>query len=202
MSFAAWIEAATRGLPAAARRRLESEYRDHWEASEAERPGGLSALELFGPPLAVRWELRRLYLSQRQLAWRKGGYSVGMVVNLLGVIAVFALTLCASAARVEFWTVIAFPALAATLFGLAWLMTLKLERFQRSFAMDVVCVLLSFALPTLLVLSSWPAQQRLPWLLTPGWPAALLGAGLLGLGAMVWHEHKFRRTLRLEGAAD
>ena len=211
MTLERWLAEATEGLPAAARLRLESEYRAHWEASrcdpsccdasqcDAGHAGGPH--ELFGPPRAVRLALRRLYLSPRQLAWRLGGFSPGMLVNLLGVAAVFALTLGPALARLPFWMVLALPALAATLFGLASLVTWRLERVRRSFVMDVVCAALSFALPTLLPLASWPTGQRLGGLLAGGWPLALLGAGALGLGVMLWHEARFRRTLALVGAA-
>jgi len=196
-----WLAEATQGLPAAARLRLESEYRAHWEASCCDAEHGSGPDELFGPPQTVRLALRRLYLSPRQLEWRLGGFSPGMLVNLLGVGAVFALTLGSALARLPFWTVLALPALAATLFGLASLATWRLERVQRSFVMDVVCVPLSFALPTLLVLASWPEGQRLGGVLASGWPLALLGAGALGLGVMLRHEARFRRTLALTGAA-
>lgn len=206
MTLESWLAEATRGLPAAARLRLEGEYRAHWEASrreanhcEAENDAG--PLDLFGPPQAVRLALRRLYLSQRQLDWRRSGHSLGMLVNLLGITAVFVLTLGPSLAQLPFWTVLALPALAAILFGLASLATRKLERVSRSFVMDVVCVLLCCALLTLLLLATWPTGQRLGGLLSSGWPLALLGAGALGLGVMLWHEVRFRRTLALVGAA-
>ena len=112
--------------------------------------------------------------------------------------AVFVLTLGPALARLPFWIVLALPALGAALFGLASLATWKLERVRRSFVMDVVCVPLSFALPTLLLLASGPAGQRLDGLRASGWPLALLGAGAVGLGIMLRHEARFRRTLALE----
>ncbi|GAA4022245.1 hypothetical protein GCM10022631_40860 [Deinococcus rubellus] len=206
MTLEHWLAEATWGLPAAARLRLEAEYRAHWEArrceaNHCEAGNDAGPLDLFGPPQTVRLALRRLYLSQRQLDWRRSRYSLGMLVNLLGVTAAFVLTLGPSLARLPFWIVLALPAPAATLFGLASLTTRRLERVQRSFVMDVVCVLLCCALPTLLLLATWPTGQRLDGLLPSGWPLALLGAGMLGLGGMLWHEIRFRRTLALIGAA-
>ncbi|WP_161882878.1 hypothetical protein [Deinococcus alpinitundrae] len=201
MTLERWLAEATRGLPAAARLRLESEYRAHWEDERCDAGHASSPDELFGSPLTVRLALRRLYLSPRQLAWRLGGLSPGMLVNLLGIGAVFALTLGPALERLAFWTVLTLPALAATLFGLASVATRKLERVRRSFVMDVVCVPLSFALPTPLLLASWPTGQRLNGLLASGWPLALLGLGALGLGVMLWHEARFRRTLALVGVA-
>lgn len=199
MTFEQWLDAATRGLPASARVRLEREYAAHLEDSVA--CGESDTLSLLGQPEAVRQSLRRLYLSQDELAWRSSGYSIGMVVNGLAILAVFALTLWSSLARRPFWTVISLPALGLVLFGLAYLLTQRLERRQRAFVMDSVCVLLFCALPAGLGLAALPKGERLSYLLSGnGWHlAALLGLGALSLAGMFWHEKKLRRTLALGG---
>ncbi|TSA86864.1 hypothetical protein FNU79_06700 [Deinococcus detaillensis] len=199
MTFQEWLDAATRGLPASARTRLEREYAAHLEDSSVCVQSGV--LSLLGRPEAVRQSLRRLYLSQGELAWRSSGHSIGMVVNGLAILAVFALTLWSSLARLPFWTVISLPALSLALFGLAHLLTQRFERRQRAFVMDSVCVLLCCALPTGLSLSALPRGERLSSLLSGDWPlTALLGLGALSLAGMVWQERKLRRTLAL-GAA-
>lgn len=200
MTLENWLAEATRGLPAAARLRLEREYAAHLEDGAA--CGETDALSILGRPQVVRQSLRRLYLSQGELAWRSSGYSIGMVVNGLAILAVFAFTLWSSLARLPFWTVVSLPALGLVLFGLAHVLTQRFERRQRAFVMDSVCVLLCCALLAGLGLSALPSGERLDYLLSDGgWQfAALLGLGMLSLAGMFWQERRLRRTLAL-GAA-
>ena len=185
MKLDAWLGEATKGLPASVRSRLQNEYAAHLEDADAD------ALSLFGPPEQVRREFRRLYLSESGLSWRVSGYSIGMLVNLVGVLLLFALTLMLP---LSFWLLLALPTLAASLFGGAYLATRRLEVRQRPFVMDMVCLLLCYALP--LGLALMDDQMTLP-----GWSLALLALGSAGGSAMLWHEGRFRRTLAIEGAA-
>ena len=185
MKLDAWLGEATKGLPASVRSRLESEYTAHLEDVDAD------ALSLFGPPEQVRREFRRLYLSESGLSWRVSGYSIGMLVNLVGVLLLFALTLMLP---LSFWLLLALPTLAALLFGGAYLATRRLELRLRPFVMDMVCLLLCYALPLVLILLDHPASPTL-------WTGALLALGVTGGGAMLWHEGRFRRTLALESTA-
>lgn len=199
MSFEQWLNAATHGLPASARSCLEREYAAHLEDSAA--CSQTDTLSVLGRPEAVRQSLRRLYLSASELSWRNSGHSIGMWINSLGILAVFALTLAAPSSALPFWSLAVLPAISLLLFGIAYLLTLHLEYRQRAFVMDSVCVLLCCALPAVLIFSLLPRSGRWAFLLADGWQLiALLGLGVLSLASMFWQESKLRRTLAL-GAA-
>lgn len=60
-----WLERATRDLPAGVAGRVERETRAHLQ--DAELPGGADVREMLGDPETTNDELRRLYLTAKEL---------------------------------------------------------------------------------------------------------------------------------------
>lgn len=200
MTFQAWLERATGGLPREVAERVKAEYAAHIAESGLPEAEAVAAL---GDPRAVRRALGRTYMNWEQLESLRDGRGLGLIQPLiwglpplygLGLVLIYA---DGPAPAFPWWRLVA-PALTVLLTALTWRWTRSLSAERRT-----------------LWRIGWgsiggPFMMWFGWLLGAGqgeplplpWVAPLMAGLFLIQGfSVLASDRRLRRTLALSGGS-
>ena len=199
MTFHAWLERATGGLPREVAERVKAEYAAHIAESGLPEAEAVAAL---GDPRAVRRALGRTYMNWEQLESLRDGRGLGLIQPLIwGLPTLFGLmfvVIYADAPAFPWWRLVA-PALTVLLTALTWRWTRSLSTERRTLwriGWGAVSIQLMLWLGWLLSFGSGESDG------TPLWMLALM-AGLLPIHgfSVLASDRRLRRTLALSGGS-